>query len=68
MFDDRKSLTFDLSAAPKPKTYRIDLAASPEYLGLITGLELEPITEAQPGARMAITSIVLLSAETSVKP
>ena len=57
-----RSLSFDVTADDKPRKYRLNLAASPEYRGLITGLAFEPIANPQPGGEIALKSIKLLAA------
>lgn len=52
---------FDLAPTDAVKEYRIDLSASPEYRGLITGLNFEPIASPQPGGRITIRSIRLVT-------
>jgi hypothetical protein len=59
-FDDKRSIRFDIAPADKYKTYRFNLAAPPEYRGLITGLAFEPVTEPEAGGQIAIKSIILI--------
>ncbi|MGE3310970.1 MAG: hypothetical protein AB7O66_13455 [Limisphaerales bacterium] len=44
-FDASKSLPFELPADGTFHTLRVDLAVSPEYRGLLTGLALEPVAD-----------------------
>ena len=62
-FDDRKSVTFELKADGECHSCEIDLGASAEYRGLITGLMIEPVTPLPEGDELAIRSIVLGEAE-----
>jgi hypothetical protein len=57
----RQHVEFDLAPTDAVKEYRIDLSASPEYRGLITGLSFEPIASPQPGGRISIRSITLVA-------
>jgi hypothetical protein len=58
----QRSLDFDLVPADEIRNYRLELAAAPEYRGLITGLAFEPIAEPKPGGQIAIKSIALTAA------
>jgi len=62
-FDALKSLELVINPDGKFHTYRLNLAASPEYRGLITGLAIEPAAESLPGEKMALKSIVLSPVE-----
>ena len=57
--DGKKSLEIELKADGLFHAYHLDLTASPEYRGLITGLAIEPVNEPRPGAEIAIRSVVL---------
>lgn len=57
--DLKKSLTLDLDPGGQFRTYRVDLASSPEYRGLMIGLVIEPVAAPRPGEQIAIKSIVL---------
>jgi hypothetical protein len=61
--DPQRSVTFDLLPHEETRTYRIDLAASPAYRGLITGVALEPMAHPQPEGRITLESIVLQANE-----
>jgi len=61
-FDLKKSRTWNPIADGEFHTYRLNLAESPAYRGLITGLALEPIAEPRPGDRVVIKSIALTAA------
>ncbi len=61
-FDISKSLTVELKPDGKFHTYHLDLASSPEYRGLLTGVAIEPAAQPRPGDEMALRSIVLSSA------
>jgi hypothetical protein len=58
-FDRKKSLDLLVDAGGKFHPYRLNLAASPEYRGLIIGLAIEPVGEPFEGDEMAIKSIAL---------
>jgi len=60
-FDVRKSVTIEVKENGVFQTHRLDLGASPEYRGLITGLALEPDLATRPGEQIAIRSIRLYS-------
>jgi hypothetical protein len=61
-FEPNQTLAFDLVPDENLRTYQLDLAASPEYRGLITGLGIDPVAEPHPGGQMAIKSIKLIAA------
>lgn len=61
-YDEKQSLAFDLVPADKFRNYRLELAASPEYRGMITSLAFEPVAEPRPGGQIAIKAIVLTPA------
>ncbi|HEY3320359.1 MAG TPA: hypothetical protein VGP72_07830 [Planctomycetota bacterium] len=54
-----KSVTLELKPDGEFHTYHLDLAASPEYRGMIIGLAIEPVEKPRPGEEIAIKSIVL---------
>ncbi len=58
-YDTKKSLTLDLIPDGEFHTYRLELATSPAYRGLIVGLALEPSAAPTPTDHMAIKSITL---------
>jgi len=58
-YDARKSLMLDLASDGKLRAYHLNLAASLEYRGLITGLAIEPVIQPRPGDEMVLKSIVL---------
>lgn len=58
-FDVSKSLVVDTPLDGSFAVRRVDLASSPEYRGLITGLAIEPEGKSNAGAELAIRSIVL---------
>lgn len=60
-YDAKRSVAFDLVETEKFRTYRLALAAAPEYRGLITGLAFEPLAEPRPGGQIAIKSISLIA-------
>jgi hypothetical protein len=60
-FNANQSLAFDLVPDKQRRTYQLDLAASPEYRGLITELAVDPIAELQAGREIRIVSIKLLA-------
>lgn len=57
-YDPRKSLPLALNPDGKFHRYQLELASSPEYRDLITGLAMEPVPQPRPGEEMAIKSIV----------
>ena len=57
-YEGKKSLALELNPDGQSHTYHLNLAISPEYRDLITGLALEPIAEPRPGETMALKSIV----------
>jgi hypothetical protein len=61
-YDATRRVAFALVPSDTFRTYRLDLAASPEYRGLLTSLAFEPLAEPQPGAQIAIRSIRLVAA------
>lgn len=61
-FEETHSLTFSMASSTENQKCVLNLAASPEYRGLITGLALEPLLNPQPGAELAIKSIALVVA------
>ena len=61
-YDTKKSLALELNPDGIFHTYHLDLASSPEYRGLVTGLAIEPVAEPRPGEEMAIKSMVLSTA------
>jgi hypothetical protein len=58
-YDTKKSLTLEVNPDGRFHSYRLDLASSPEYRGLMIGLAMEPVAQPRPGEEMAIKSIVL---------
>ncbi len=56
-WDNKKSLTLELTPDGTLQTYRLKLASSAEYRGLITGLAIEPVALPRPGEEIAIKSI-----------
>jgi len=56
-FDSRRSLLVELRPDGVYRTCRLDLAASPEYRGLVIGLAIEPASDSGPGDEIAIRSI-----------
>ena len=58
-WDSQKSLGIELNPDGKFHKYHLDLASSPAYRDLITGVAIEPASEPRPGESMAIKSIVL---------
>ncbi len=58
-FDATKSILVKTVPGSGFSSRKVDLAASPEYRGLITGLAIEPDDQPQAGAELAIKSIVL---------
>jgi hypothetical protein len=60
-WDTKKSLTFDINPDGKFHSYRVNLAASAEYRGLITGLAIEPMDQVEAGTEIAIRAIALAS-------
>jgi len=58
-FDVAKSLVVKSVPGGGFGVCHVDLAASPEYRGLITGLAIEPEGQPRAGAELAIKSIVL---------
>jgi hypothetical protein len=62
-YDARKSLSLDLASDGKFHKHHLALASSPEYRGLIIGLAIEPVAQAQQGDELALKSVIL-SAET----
>lgn len=62
-YDASQSLPLELIPDGQFHTYRLNLAASPEYRGLLIGLALEPVAQPRPGEQMAIRSIILSTTE-----
>jgi hypothetical protein len=60
-FDLANSLTVKIEPDGKFHTCHLELASSPEYRGLITGLALEPVTQPKSGEELSIKSIGLSS-------
>ena len=58
-YDGKKSCGVDLKPDSQFHPYRVKLASSLEYRGLITELAIEPVAQPRPGEGMAIKSIVL---------
>ena len=58
-YDARKSLTLELAPDGQFHVYHLNLAAAPEYRGLITGLALEPVAPPRAGEELALKSIIL---------
>ncbi len=58
-FDEKKSLTVKLIPDGVLRRYYADLASSPEYRGLITGLAIEFLGQPRPGDSLGIRSIML---------
>lgn len=56
-FSEARSLTFRAVPNGKFETYDIDLSASPEYKGTITGLRFDPEPEGHPGDEVLVKSI-----------
>ncbi|HEX2973877.1 MAG TPA: hypothetical protein VHP11_16205 [Tepidisphaeraceae bacterium] len=56
-FTPGKSVTFAIKPDGQYHTYEIDLSASPEYRGAITGLRLEPVPAGGKGEWIKIKSI-----------
>ena len=59
-FDAKKSAAVELRPDGKFHPYHLDLAALPEYRGLITELSIEPAPQPRPGDEIAFRSIILL--------
>jgi hypothetical protein len=57
--DASRSVALALVADAQPHTYRVDLAGSPEYHGLISGLAIDPLGEAHPGSELVVQAIEL---------
>jgi hypothetical protein len=57
--DVNKSLTLDLNPDGEFHHYRLSLASSLEYRGLLVGLAIEPVGEPRPREELAIKSILL---------
>lgn len=58
-YDLKKSLLLELNPDGGFHPYRLELAASPEYRGLIIGLAIEPVAAPRPEEEIAIRSIVM---------
>jgi hypothetical protein len=61
--DARKSLPLDQKPDGRFHAYRLDLASSPEYRGLIIGLAIEPVSAPRPDEEIAIKSVVMSAAK-----
>ena len=61
-YDLKKSLPLELEPDGQFHSYRLDLASSPAYRGLITGLAIEPVAQPRPGEEMAIKTMVMSAA------
>jgi hypothetical protein len=57
--DAGRSVALALVADAQPHTYRIDLSGAAGYRGLISGLAIDPLGEAHPGADLVVHAIVL---------
>jgi hypothetical protein len=64
-YDEAKSVTLDLQADGKLRTYSTNLASAPEYRGLITGLALEPVNVPRAGEQITIKSIAFSNEQNS---
>jgi hypothetical protein len=53
-----KSQTLEMNPDGRYHTYRLNLAASPQYRDLIIGLALEPVVQPRPGEGLSIRSLV----------
>jgi len=58
-FSAKRSLAFDLVPDGRYHVYAVNLAASPEYRGAITGLRFDPVPAGQPGDFIRLKSISL---------
>ena len=56
-FSEAKALTFAAIPDGQFHTYAVDLSASPEYRGIITGLRLDPEPAGRPGDEVRLKSI-----------
>lgn len=54
---DDQSGRFPVTADGQMRTYAVDLGASPEYRGAITGLRIDPVDAGGPGESVRIRSI-----------
>ena len=61
-WDTNKSLSMELNPDGRFQVYRLDLARSSEYRGLLIGLAIELAPAPHPGEEMVIRSIVLSGA------
>jgi hypothetical protein len=61
-WDVKKSLTLDLKPGGRFHRYQLNLGASLEYCGLITGLAIEVEEQVKPNTEIAIKSIALSTA------
>ncbi len=59
-YDDKRSIRVELKSGGKFQHYRINLAASPEYRGLITGLAIDTGASPQPARELVFRAIRLL--------
>ena len=57
--DAQRSVALALVSDGSPHTYRIDLAASAEYRGLIAGIAIDPLGEPHPGTELVVHDISL---------
>lgn len=58
-FSDVRSLSFDVIPDGKPHRYQVNLSASPEYRGAITGLRLDPEPAGRVGDWVRLQAISL---------
>lgn len=58
-FDPARSLSFDIVPDGKFHRYTVDLAASPEYRGAVTGLRIDPVVSGGKGDYVRVRSISL---------
>ena len=56
-FSDLRHRPFVVVPDGRFHSYRVDLAASPSYRGLIGGLRLDPVADAEPGGLVDVTCI-----------
>ena len=64
-FNERQKVNFDLVADGKFHVYEVDLSASPEYGGAITGLRLDPVPSGKTGEFIRLRSIGFTRASSS---
>jgi hypothetical protein len=56
-FSEAKTIRFTVIPDGQVHTYELDLAAHPEYKGLITAIRFDPLAASEPGGKVEVYSI-----------